>query len=357
MRPIRPLLTVAAVLALAACKPSEPQQEPAAPAEEPDLRAPFAPLPATVEADAAKVDLGNRLYHDPMLSGDGTVSCATCHDIANGGDDGLPTSTGIDSQRGPINSPTVLNASFNFVQFWDGRAADLKEQAAGPVENPLEMGGAFADVVARLQTSPGYVEAFAAIYDDGITRDNITDAIAEFETTLVTRSRFDTWLEGDDSALTPEELHGLERFVGVGCTTCHNGAVLGGTTYQKMGLVEDYFAMRGGQITEADLGRFNVTGDEADRHKFKVPLLRNITETAPYFHDGTVEDLSEAVRIMAQVQLGQQLPDEDVTAITTFLGALTGDIPQDIALEPYPYETPPAEGSGAEAPAEEVAPL
>lgn len=308
----------------------------------------FAALPATVDVDEARAELGNRLYHDPALSGDGTLSCASCHDITAGGDDGNPTSVGINEQLGPINAPTTLNAGFHVAQFWDGRAADLQEQAAGPVANPIEMGADWDVVVERLSAVPEYVAAFDALYDDGITVDNVTDAIAAFEETLVTPSRFDTWLAGDDEALTAEELHGLDRFVAAGCPTCHNGVVLGGNSFQKMGLVQNYFELRGGELTEADLGRFNHTGNESDRHFFKVPTLRNVALTAPYFHDGSVTDLAEAVRIMGSVQLGQELSDDDVDAIVTFLNALTGEVP----VEPLaPFET-----AAAPEPTDEAAP-
>ncbi len=344
-------------LALSACKRPESTEDSAAPtpaAEEgpTDHRASglFAALPASADVDEARAVLGNRLYHDPALSGDGTLSCASCHDITAGGDDGNRTSVGINGQLGPINAPTTLNAGFHVAQFWDGRAADLQEQAAGPVANPIEMGADWDQVVAHLQTVPEYVAAFDALYDDGITVDNVTDAIATFEETLITPSRFDAWLAGNDEALTADELHGLDRFVAVGCPTCHNGVVLVGSTFQKMGLVNDYFALRGGEQTDADLGRFNVTGNEADRHMFKVPTLRNVALTAPYFHDGSVSELSEAVRIMAHVQLGQELSDDDIAAITTFLEALTGEL----SVEPLPpFETAAVPTEDAPAPTDD----
>ena len=304
----RSLASAAVVLFLFACNRGDRTEPP--PVEPPNPRVLFQPLPGSVEVDAAKVDLGNRLYHDPVLSGDGTLSCASCHDIANGGDDGRVSSIGIGGAVGPINSPTVLNSAHSFAQFWDGRAADLEAQAVGPVENPLEMGNTFEQAVASLEQRPGYVAAFAAIYPDGITRANIADAIAEFERTLDTRGRWDAFLEGDDAALSELERQGLERFMALGCTACHNGMLLGGTSYQKMGLVRDYFAQRGGELTDADQGRFNVTGLETDRHLFKVPTLRNVALTAPYFHDGTAATLAEAVGVMAQVQLGVDLEEE-----------------------------------------------
>ncbi len=222
----------------------------------------------------------------------------------------------------------MLNSSLNFVQFWDGRAATLEVQAAGPVANPIEMGAAWPDVVARIAADPAMQAEFTAVYAErGVTQETITEAIAEYERSLLTPSRYDRFLAGERDALTPAERAGLDLFVTTGCTTCHRGAGVGGTMYQKLGLVRDYFAARGGEITEADLGRFNVTHDESDRHRFKVPLLRNVALTAPYFHDGSQATLDDAVRTMAAVQLGRDLSAEQVTSIVAFLHALTGELP------------------------------
>lgn len=290
----------------------------------------FEALPATTEVNRDKMVLGRRLFHDTRLSGDETISCSTCHNLNTGGAEPRVTSTGIRGQVGPINSPTVLNAVFNFAQFWDGRARDLLEQAAGPVTNPIEMGGDWTQILERLKQDQEYVQSFTAIYgENGITQENVLDAIVEYEKYLVTPSRFDRWLGGDDNALNEEEQRGLRLFVETGCTTCHRGRNIGGDSYQRMGLVNDYFARRGGRITEADLGRFNVTRAEEDRHKFKVPTLRNIELTAPYFHDGSERELAGAVRTMAYVQLGRELADADVNAIVAFLKSLTGEIPAD----------------------------
>lgn len=306
----------------------------------------FEPLPSDVEVDRAKMALGRRLYHDPQLSGDGTVSCATCHMLSHGGAEPRRTSVGIRGQQGPINSPTVLNAVYNFRQFWDGRAADLLEQAAGPIGNPIEMDGDWDTILERLRADEEYVAQFQAAYgEDGLTQENVLDAIVQYESYLVTPSDFDRWLEGDDDALTEQEKRGLRLFVETGCTTCHRGRNLGGTMYQRMGLVHDYFERRGGEITEADLGRFNVTNEEADRHKFKVPTLRNVELTSPYFHDGSEQELGGAVRTMAYVQLGQELNDEQVGDIVAFLESLTGELPADAQL-------PGAEGEPSEADSE-----
>lgn len=297
------------------------------PAGEPPLTA-FAALPAAGNLAEAKVTLGRRLFHDTRLSGDNTLSCASCHSLDHGGAEPRRVSTGIRGQQGPINSPTVLNARFNFVQFWDGRAADLAAQAAGPVANPIEMGNTWAHVVETLNAEPSYVSAFTSVYGaQGLTEANVRDAIATYEMSLVTPSRFDRYLGGDRSALTAAEREGLAEFVNVGCTACHTGVNIGGAMYQKMGLVENYFTRRGGPLTEADHGRFNVTHQESDRHFFKVPTLRNVALTAPYFHDGSHATLPEAVRTMGAVQLGRRLDDAQVQHIVTFLNALTGELP------------------------------
>ncbi len=302
---------------------------------EPEVRRePIEPLPAfaDLELDMNKVELGRRLYHDGILSGDGSVSCASCHAVEAGGAEPRPTSIGILGQIGPINSPTVLNSSFNVAQFWDGRAEDLVAQAQGPVENPMEMGGSFPVVIERLEGEEWYAERFAANYDDGVTQLNIADAIAEYERSLVTPSPFDAYLAGDDTAISAEAQAGWETFQDVGCMSCHQGAALGGTMFQRMGLVNDYFEERGGELTEADMGRFNHTGEESDRHKFKVPTLRNIALTAPYFHDGHAETLPEAVRTMGHVQLGRDLDDTQVAQIVAFLDTLTGELPEHALL-------------------------
>ena len=287
---------------------------------------PIQPLPLTVAVNADKAALGERLYHDTRLSGDNTISCATCHALHLGGTDQEKVSTGIRGQKGPINSPTVYNSAYNLAQFWDGRARDLQEQAAGPVENPVEMGAKFDEVAEVLGKDGAYASTFAALYADGITKDNITGAIAAFEETLVTpNSRFDKWLRGDPSAITAEEKEGYALFKSEGCTSCHVGPALGGGSFEKMGEEEDYFAARGGEITKADLGRFNVTGKDEDRHRFKVPILRNVAVTFPYFHDGSSNDLGEAIGIMARFQQEEDLTPDQVGKIKAFLLALTGE--------------------------------
>lgn len=283
------------------------------------------PIPATVTVDKAKAALGETLYNDKRLSGDDTLSCATCHDLAKGGTDQSPVSTGIRGQKGGINAPTTLNSRWQFKQFWDGRAKDLKEQAGGPPLNPVEMGATWDGIVAKLSADKAFAAQFQAIYPQGLNADTITDAIAEYEKTLVTpNSRFDRYLQGDKTALSPEETRGWARFQEIGCATCHSGVLLGGTSFERMGRAKDYFAHRGNP-TDADLGRFNVTKDPGDKHFFKVPTLRNVALTYPYFHDASAPDLPAAVKTMAQYQLGLDLPQGDVKDLEAFLRSLTGE--------------------------------
>jgi cytochrome c peroxidase len=287
---------------------------------------PVQPIPEVVGLNKEKVALGNRLYHDTRLSRDNTVSCATCHDLALGGTDQAPTSTGIGGVVGPINSPTTYNSGLFIRQFWDGRAADLEEQAAGPVHNPIEMGSNWEEVIPKLEEDPAYVESFVKLYpDQGITGESIVDAIAVFERSLVTpNSRFDRFLKGEAEAISEEELRGYELFKSIGCANCHVGAAMGGQSFERMGLKEDYFADRG-DLTEVDAGQFNFTGEEGDRFKFKVPTLRNIAVTFPYFHDGQTDNLKDAVLIMSKYQEGRLLSDEEADLIVAFLETLTGE--------------------------------
>ena len=273
-----------------------------------------------------KIELGRRLFFDPRLSHDDTISCASCHDLSAGGDDNRALSLGINGQLGPINTPTVFNAALNFVQFWDGRAGTLEEQAAGPVHNPLEMASNWAEVIEKLAQDDGYRRDFLALYPKGMSGESIVDAIASFERTLITpNSRFDRHLAGDASALDALEKAGLQRFLEFGCASCHQGAAIGGNMFQRFGVMNDYFAGR--EPKPADLGRYNVTGREEDRHVFKVPSLRNVGVTAPYFHDGSAHSLEEAVVIMGRFQLGRDIAGPDVKAITAFLRTLTGELP------------------------------
>jgi cytochrome c peroxidase len=337
-----------------AAAPTPTTAEPTA-AASPPAEPVITPLVAP-EVNLARATLGRRLFHDGRLSGDGTISCSTCHSLDHGGAEDRRTSVGIGGAVGPINAPTVLNSGFMFVQFWDGRAADLEAQARGPVNNPGEMGSDFTRVIASLGADPAYVADFSANFPDGITEANIVNAIAEYERSLVTPGRFDRFLGGETEALTADERRGYEVFQEVGCTSCHRGPAVGGTMYQRMGLVRDYFAERGTPVTDADLGRYNVTHAEEDRHRFKVPTLRNIALTAPYLHDGSQATLPDVVRVMGRYQLGRELDDEQVRVLVAFLGSLTGDLPAHARMPAegavVPAVTGPAEGpaEGAAAP-------
>ena len=288
---------------------------------------PVRPIAQSADVDEAKAALGFALYHDTRLSVDNTVSCATCHGLETAGVDNLQYSEGVEGQKGGVNAPTVYNAVYNFVQFWDGRAKTLADQAAGPPLNPVEMASpSFDHIIAKLASDKKFAEEFGKVYPDGFTQENITDAIEEFERTLITPdSRFDKWLRGDDSAITAEELAGYELFKTYDCATCHVGPNLGGMSYELMGLRRHYFADRGMELTNEDNGRYKETQLERDRHRFKVPGLRNIELTWPYYHDGTRTTLEDAVRDMGTYQSGVELSDTEVAQITSFLKTLTGE--------------------------------
>jgi len=284
---------------------------------------PITPIQAPVVKDAKLVELGKKLFFDPRLSKSGFISCNSCHNLSMGGSDNLKSSIGHNWQKGPINSPTVLNSSLNVAQFWDGRALTLKDQAAGPIANPGEMASTHDLAVDVLKSIPGYVAEFKATFgSDTVDIERVTQAIAAFEETLVTpNSRFDKWLKGDKKALTPTELAGYELFKDSGCTACHNGAAAGGNTFQKMGIVEPY------KSTSPAEGRIAVTKEEADRFNFKVPTLRNVELTYPYFHDGEAATLAQAVDVMGRIQLGKKFTDKENMQIVAFLKTLTGDQP------------------------------
>ena len=284
---------------------------------------PLPPAPANI--DARKVRLGEEMFHDPRLSADDTISCASCHDLNAGGVDGLEKAVGIGGMKGGINTPTVFNSAYNFKQFWDGRAESLEEQATGPVHNPVEMGSNWPEVVAKLKEDERIRELFEEIYEDGITGDNIVDTIATFERTLVTiDAPFDRYLQGDQGAISEQAAKGYELFMSYGCSSCHQGVNVGGNMYQTMGVLADYFNDRG-NVQDSDMGRYQVTGRDEDRHVFKVPSLRVVKFTAPYFHDGSAKTLEDAVKYMAKYQLGREIPDADVKAIIAFLESLAGE--------------------------------
>ena len=285
------------------------------------------PVQDSVPVDMRKVILGNLLFHDVRLSADNTVSCSSCHGLNTGGVDNKPFSEGVGGQHGGVNAPTVFNALYNFVQFWDGRAATLADQAAGPPLNPVEMAGkSFDEICDKLKADAAFSKAFTEVYPDGINEANITNAIQEFEKTLLTpNSRFDKYLKGDMAALTTEELAGYDLFKKYNCATCHVGENMGGQSYELMGIKQDYFADRGTELTVEDNGRFKETKNERDRHRFKVPGLRNVALTAPYFHDATQATLEDAVRAMGKYEVGVDLSQQEVKQIVAFLQTLTGE--------------------------------
>lgn len=291
------------------------------------LDEPVKPLPQASNQNPARAELGRQLFNDPVLSANGKVSCASCHDVARGGGDGRQHSLGFMGQSTAVNAPTVLNASLNFTQFWNGRAATLEAQVGDVVQNTIEMGSRWSDVVRKVSQNGKYRAAFAAEYGE-VSRDSIQNAIATYERTLITaNSRFDRYLRGERDAITEAEKTGYARFKQYGCVACHQGVNIGGNMFQKFGVMGDYFARRG-NLSSADLGRFLVTGEESDRHVFKVPSLRNVALTAPYFHDGSAKTLEDAVEVMFRYQLGRTASKEDKAAIVLFLNTLTGPVAQ-----------------------------
>jgi cytochrome c peroxidase len=322
-------------------------QAPKKPAEEkfPGLlenaKALFSPITEAVENPGnpitkEKIMLGQTLYFDKRLSVDESLSCNSCHNLKTYGVDNESTSDGVGGQKGDRNSPTVLNAAFHFTQFWDGRAKDVEEQAGGPILNPVEM--AMPDqeaVLNRLRAIQGYRDMFAAAFPDEeepINYANLEKSIGAFERKLITPSRFDEYLLGYEEAITPEEKKGLQTFINTGCVACHTGAVLGGNMYQKFGLMGNYWDFT--KSEKIDHGRFVVTKNEGDKLLFKVPSLRNIEKTHPFFHDGSVDNLEDAVRIIAKLQLDKDLTDQEVNEIVAFMKTLTGTVPEELTIEP-----------------------
>lgn len=292
----------------------------------------FEPLPEISTSDSktskARIDLGRKLYLDPMLSVNDQISCNSCHQLDKFGVDNQPTSPGHNGKRGGRNSPSTYNAFLHIAQFWDGRAKDVEEQALGPILNPIEMGMASEnDVVKKLIASNKYLEDFKKSFPSDrkpIKYRNIGIAIGAFERTLVTPSRFDLFLRGDIRALSKTERSGLNTFTQVGCVSCHNGVAVGGGMYQKLGAAEEY-------PNNDDLGLYEITRNEDDKYFFKVPSLRNVAQTGPWFHDGSIKTLEKAVRVMGRYQLGIELKETEVEEISAFLKSLTGDIPQSVS--------------------------
>jgi cytochrome c peroxidase len=313
----------------------QPQPQPSDTVEKAKLTM-FAPLPEVVPAATGTpatemVDLGRMLYYEPRLSKSQQISCNTCHDLKSYGVDNQPTSDGHKGQKGNRNSPSVYNAAGHVAQFWDGRAPDVEAQAKGPVLNPIEMAMPSEHVVvAVLESMPEYVDAFKKAFPGDptpITYDNMAKAIGAFERKLMTPSRWDAFIKGDQTALTPEEREGFNLFTEAGCPACHAGAFVGGNSYQRLGAVKPY-------PREVDPGRFDVTKVDSDKFVFKVPSLRNIEKTGPYFHDGSVTSLEQAVREMAEYQLGKTLTQEETGRIVVFLRVLTGRLPEDYIKAP-----------------------
>lgn len=306
---------------------------------------PVRPIAEATDVDEKRVALGFKLYHDTRLSVDNSVSCATCHDLKAGGVDNHQYSHGVNEQLGGVNAPTVYNATYNFVQFWDGRAMTLEAQAAGPPLNPIEMASAsFDEIIAKLNKDAKFVAEFKEVYPEGFTEQSITSAIAAFERTLVTpNSQFDKWLRGDKEALNEQEKRGYELFKEYSCATCHVGANLGGESYELMGIYHDYFADRDAdkelnhQPNVEDNGRNKETKLERDIHRFKTPGLRNVELTWPYFHDGTRPTLEAAVRDMAYYQVDKKLNEQEIDDIVAFLRTLTGEYKGKKLTTPHEY--------------------
>ncbi|PYC04464.1 cytochrome B6 [Pseudomonas protegens] len=288
------------------------------------LDEPLKPLPAVPTLDPQRVELGRRLFNEPRLSLDNSLSCASCHRLDQGGADAQAKSLGIKGQLSQVNTPSVFNAALNFRQFWDGRVETLQAQIDNVVQSPTEMGNNWPNLLRTLNDDASYRQAFGALYPDAITAANVQDALASYERTLLSAgSRFDQYLQGNTEILSQEEKYGYQRFKDYGCIACHQGVNIGGNMFQKFGVMNDYFADRGNP-TDADLGRFLITGDEQDRNVFKVPSLRNVAVTAPYFHDGSATTLEQAVEVMFKYQLGRTPNPQDTRLIVKFLQTLTG---------------------------------
>ncbi|MDB6145256.1 MAG: cytochrome [Pseudomonas sp.] len=309
-------LALALMLALGCCAMAR-----AVPLDEP-----LTPVPDVEAGNPQQIELGRKLFNDSRLSSNNRLSCASCHHLEQGGADNKPLSIGADGHPVEVNTPSVLNASLNFKQFWNGRADSLEDQIRAVIQSPMEMGNSWEAVIATLSSDPAYQPAFKAAYRDGVTAATVQNALASYERTLLTPdSRFDLYLKGNTDILTLDEKHGYQRFKQYGCIACHQGVNIGGNMYQKFGVMRDYFKDRGNP-TEADLGRFRVTGHEEDRNVFKVPSLRNVALTAPYFHDASAKTLDDAVDTMFKYQLGRTPSALDKSLIIQFLKTLTGQL-------------------------------
>lgn len=288
---------------------------------------PIQPIPVKIALNQSKVALGEKLFHEPRLSADNRVSCLSCHNLSKGGADEQAFSIGVNGAVGDINTPTVYNAGFNSRLNWNGKFETLEAFTEAVIQNPTVMGIHWQVLIPKLQQAPEYMQAFTQNYADGVTTANVKDAIATYLRSLYTpNSRFDQYLRRNKKAMTDAEKQGYRLFKAYGCVSCHQGMNLGGNLYQKVGLMGDYFRDRG-NVTNADLGRYNVTQDEADKFVFRVPSLRNVALTSPYFHDGSVKTLEEAIKVMTKYQLGRSLSQKDTQLIAQFLGTLTGEHP------------------------------
>lgn len=283
------------------------------------------PIPISLDnLNVKKIELGKKLFFDPRLSKDNTISCASCHDIYNGGADKNKVAIGINQLQGSFNSPTILNSKYNFAQFWDGRAKNLEHQVVGPIHNPLEMASNFPEIIKKLSKDEEYKKEFASVYNSIITEENIIESIVEFENALTTpNSKFDMYLNGDENILSENEKKGYKLFKEFGCISCHNGINIGGNLFQKVGIISEYFP-----DVNKHQGRYNITKDEEDKFYFKVPTLRNIALTSPYLHDGSVDNLKDVITVMLKYQIGAIYTKQDVELIEEFLKTLTGETPK-----------------------------
>jgi len=308
---------------LTACAAVAADRPPAFPETPAD--GPIVPLPLALAFDPDRAALGERLFHDRRLSHDSTLACVSCHNLAEGGDDGLPLPGRSDARRGEVNTPTIFNSVLSFRLGWRGTYRRLADQVDADIQDPRLMNTSWDEVLGKLRADSGYAAAFARTYGDGVTRQNVLDALSAFHRSLITpNSRFDQYLRGREDALSETEKRGYRLFVSLGCVSCHQGRNIGGNLFQKVGVFADYFGSRG-NIREIDFGRFLDTGAQHDLFVFRVPSLRNVAVTAPYFHDGSVAQLDDAVRKMGEIQLGEGLTDEEVGLIVQFLHSLTGE--------------------------------
>lgn len=287
---------------------------------------PIQPIPEFIPLVPEKVALGKKLFHDTKLSGNNKVSCGSCHNLNKGGVDWRRVSLGVNGVATAFNTPTVFNSGFNFKQNWTGNVSSLEEHIEESISKSNSMASSWKIVLQTLKNEPEYVRLFQQIYSDGISKENVKNAIATFERSLFTpNSRLDKFLKGDVSAITEQEKKGYQIFKEYGCVSCHQGVNVGGNLFQKFGIIGDPFARKSTAITPADLGRFTVTNKEEDRYVFKVPTLRNITLTPPYFHDGSATTLDKAIDIMAEYQLGRKLSKNEIELIVKFLRTLEGE--------------------------------